>query len=120
MPVVRENRLNWKDPDWAAYLGCPVNCVAQYRQILGNNFVPAIEREQKSGLYSLVMYRYDVSPSGSKRLRLLFSSNQHFADIADALHNANTVISSLELNAKVAEVLQIPRTAIQMLLIRTK
>ena len=120
MQVLTENRLNWKDPDWAAYLGCPVDCIPRYRQILDNNFLPAIEREQKSGLYSLVMYRYDMSPSGTKRLCLLFSGKQHFVDAVDALRNANTVISNMKLMAMTAKTLQVPATAIQMMLIRTK
>lgn len=116
-----ESRLNWSDAQWAKYLNCPVESVKKYKQVLENNYVTAIEKNKKTNLYSFALYKYDIAPSGVKRLRLLLSDEKHtFSDLTAAVNDANNVISTMELSDYVASALNMPAKAIQMLLIRQK
>ena len=116
-----ESRLNWSDARWAKYLSCPVESVKKYKHVLENNYITAIEKNKKTNLYSFALYKYDIAPSGVKRLRLLLSDDKHsFSDLNAALNNANNVISKMELSDHVATSLNMPARAIQMLLIRQK
>jgi hypothetical protein len=116
-----ESRLTWTDEQWATYLNCPVASVKKYKQVLENNYVTAIEKNKKTNLYSFAVYKYDIAPSGAKRLQLLLSDDKHtFSDLTAALNNANNIISTMELSDYVASVLSVPKQAIQMLLIRQK
>ena len=116
-----ESRLNWSDAQWAKYLNCPVESVKKYKQVLDNNYVTAIEKNKKTNLYSLAVYKYDIAPSGAKRLQLLLSDDKHaFSDLSHAINNANNIISNMELSDYVASALNMPAKAIQMLLIRQK
>ncbi len=119
--MVLKSRLEWKNEDWANYLDCPVQKISEFKKILDENYVMAVERNAASKLYSFAVYRYDVAPSGAKRLQLLLTDDKHkFANIQDAMHDANNIISSLELNDYCAKALNVPKRAIQMMLIREK
>lgn len=118
--MTQVNRLNWKDEDWATYLGCPVSKVQEYKNILDQNYLMAIECDKNTKKYFMAVYRYDIAPSGFKRLQLLLSGNKQFAKVDDALHNANDIISKMELGKYQAKWLNMPQKAIQMMLIREK
>ena len=113
-----KSRLEWQDVDWAKYFGCSVQQVAQYRKVVDDNFLSVVERNKKSKMYSLAIYRYDTAPSGIQRLQLMISSDKSFKDLNNAMQDANNIISCLELNDFWAGVLNIPKQAIQMALIR--
>lgn len=113
-----KSRLDWQDVDWAKHFGCSVQQVDQYRKIVDDNFLFVIERKRISQKYSLAVYRYDIAPSGAKRLQLMISSKKEFEDLNSALWDANNIISCLELNDFCANALNIPKQAIQMALIR--
>ena len=113
-------RLTWQDKDWAAYLGCSVGDVKKYKKILDQNYVISVGRNTATNLYGMRVYRYDLTPSGEKRLRLLLSSKAEHKDILQALSSANDIISKMELNDFIAEELNMPAKAIQMMLIREK
>lgn len=115
-----KNRLDWNDADWATYLGCSVAQVMAYKIELDKHYIPTIERDKKTGKYSFALYRYNISPSGFKRLQLLLSDNRAFDDIEKAMNKANEIISTFELSDTWAKMLHIPKKAIQMLLIREK
>lgn len=115
-----KSRLDWQDSDWATYLNCPVSKIPEYKKILDENFVTAIERDRQSGQYSFALYRYDVAPSGFKRLQLSKTSKKSFANLLDAVHDANNIISCWELSDFWAKAFNMPKQAVQMLLIRQK
>ena len=117
MPAVKEHRLDWKDADWAAYLGCSVAEVARYRQILSKNFAHAIVHDKKSGKYYFAFERrYTMSNGGSKLGEVVVASNRHFDTIIEVVHDMNEMISNMRLPAETAENFNIPITAIQMML----
>lgn len=115
-----KSRFDWTDRDWAIYLGCPVHKVSEFKRVLDDNFIPTIERDKKTGKYFFSMYRYYIAPSGHEELKLLMSADQQFGKLNDALCDANNIISTLELGVHLAEELNIPDRAIQMMLMRTK
>lgn len=116
-----QGRLEWTDADWANYLDCPIKKIQEYKKILDENYVMLIEQDRVSGQYSFAAYKYNFAPSGIKRLQLWLTDDKHkFATATDAIHNANNIISKLELNDIWAEALNIPNRAIQMMLIRGK
>ena len=114
------NRLQWTDKDWATYLGCPINKIQEYKNILDKNYLMAIECDKNSGKYFMAVYRYDIAPSGFKRLQLLLSGNKRFDNVVNALHDANRIISQMELNDFYAKQFNMPKKSIQMMLIREK
>ena len=117
----KAGRLTWTDENWANHLGCPVKDIPSIRKYLDNNYVVAIERNKFTGKYSLAMYRYDVAPSGARRLQLLLSDDKHGSvDVKQAIHDANNVISKLELTDFWSKALNVPKRALQMLLIRER
>jgi len=118
--LTSEIRLNWNDKDWAKYLGCPVKKIPEFKKLLDENFLIGIERNAKTGRYSLAVHRYDIRPDGDKRLRLLISSNKTYDNVSDAVHMANEAISSFELSDFWAGAFGMPKQAIQMMLIREK
>ena len=115
-----KNRLNWTDLDWAEYLKCPVQKIFEYRKILNDNYVMVVERNKKTGKYSFAMYRYYITPSGNDRLQLLLSGKQSFLTYSEAVNNANGKISKMELKDFWVKSLNVPKQAIQMMLIREK
>ncbi len=116
----QKSRLEWTDANWAAYLGCSVSQVSRYKEILNKNYLMAVEKNTQANTYAFAMYRYDIAPSGQKRLRLLRSSNQQFSEESAAITDANNIISTMELYDFYATALNVPKQAIQMLLIRQK
>lgn len=115
----KESRLTWTDENWASYLDCPVKDIPSIRKFLDDNYVVAIERNKITGKYSFAMYRYDVAPSGVRRLQLFLSDDKHSSsDIKKAMHDANNIIATLELTDFWVKALNIPKRALQMLLIR--
>ena len=118
--TVNNNREAWRDIDWATYLGCPVEKIPEYKKFLDENYVITIEQNKNTKLYSMFMYRYDIAPSGFKRLQLIASGKEQFADLTAAIHNANDVISKMEFSAFWAEIYDVPAKVLQMMLIREK
>lgn len=118
MSETNTNRLQWTDKDWATYLGCPIDKIQEYKNILDKNYLMAIERDKNSGKYFMAVYRYDIAPSGFQRLQLLLSGNKRFDNVVNALQDANRIISHMELNDFYAKQLNMPKQAIQMMLIR--
>ena len=118
--IKQKSRTEWNDKDWATYLGCPVAKVADYRNILDRNYVMSIQRDSRTQQYYFAMYRYDITPSGTKRLQLKYSSKKQFTTTQDALTDANNIISTIELTDFWAKTFKVPNRAIQMLLIRQK
>ena len=115
------SRLEWKDTDWARYLDCSVQKIPEFRKVLSENYVTAVGQDKKTNLYSFVLYRYDFSIAGTKRVRLLLSDDKNkFNDFGHAVQHANNIISTLELSDIWAEALNVPKRAIQMMLIREK
>lgn len=116
-----KSRLDWTDMDWANYLNCPVQKIPEYKKILDANFLTAIERDRETGKYSFVMYQYAIAPSGFKRLQLILSDDKHkFNNLTDAVRDANNVISTFEFTDFKAKMFDMPKKALQMLLIRQK
>ena len=116
-------RLEWTNLDWANYLQCPIQEVPSIRNFLYDNYVMGIERNRKTNRYSFVMYRYHIAPSGFKSPQLLLSASDEkhtFSNEKDAIEDANKVISSLELSDFWADALNVPKCALQMMLIREK
>lgn len=117
----RKSRLEWTDENWANYLGCPVEKIPSIRNFLDKTYVTAVERNKITGQYSFAMYKYDTAPSGHNRLRLILSDDKRgFTNITDAVRDANNIISTLELTDFWADTLNIPKQALQMMLIREK
>ena len=116
----QKSRLDWNDTDWAAYLGCSVQNVAKYRELLEKNYLTCVEQDKKSGLHAFALYKYDIAPSGTERLRLMLSSKRRFNNVSDAVKDANNIISTLELSDFWAGEFNVPKQAVQMLLIRQK
>ena len=112
------NRLKWTDMNWATYLGCSVQQVQEYKQILNEHFIPLIKRDNKTKKYSFEMYRYDTT--GRKKPHLEISDKRQFNNIAEATDNANSLISCMELKESWANNFNMPKRAIQMMLIREK
>ena len=115
-----KNRLEWTDMDWATYLGCSVQQVQEYRIFLNDNFVPAIELNKETKKYSFVMYKYHTHPSGHKSLQLMSTRNVNFSNVAEAVDDANSIISCMEFSDFWAKMYEMPKRAIQMMLIREK
>ena len=114
-------RLTWNNLDWATYLGCPIQEIESIKAFLDDNYVMAIERHRATGRYSFAMYRWHIAPSGAKDLHLMLSADdeKHMsANPVDAIREANNVISTLELSDFWAKALNVPKRALQMMLIR--
>lgn len=121
MKIIPGDRSKWTDIMWAYYLGCPVQKIPEYKKFLDENYVPAIERNKTTGKYSFVMYKYDIAPSGQKRLQLWLTDDKHsFDTTTEALNNANNTISTLEFTDFWAKTFDVPKQVLQMLLIRVK
>ena len=121
--TVNNNRGNWRDVDWASYLGCPVEKVPEYRKIVFEEFETGIAQNTQTGKYFFEMYRYEITPSGFKRPLLMYSGNKEFVSEAEAIKDANENIISnpnFHLNDFWAKQMGIPAKAIQMLLIKTR
>ena len=115
------NKAQWRDSDWAAFLGCSVADVAKYREILNGMFVTGIAHSEAEGKYRFEMHRYDFSPSGQKRMFLMLSSDKVFDTYEAALKDANTnIIPKMYLNDFWERHLEIPARAVQMMLINQR
>ena len=97
------NRENWSDKEWATYLNCPVEKIAEYRKILNDNFVFGLEQNKETKHYSFVAYKYHIHPSGHKSMLLWLTDDVHtFKTKAQAVNHANTkIISKLEFSVAV-------------------
>ncbi len=112
------DKAQWRDSDWAAYLGCSVADVAKYREILNGMFQTGIAQITDTGKYRFEMYRYDITPSGQKRLFLKLSGNNTFDTYEAALKDANTnIIPKMHLSDFWERHLGVPARAVQMMLI---
>ena len=117
--VRQKPRLQWTDLDWANYLQCTVQEIPDIKDFLDKNYVMAVERNKMTGRYSFTMYKYHTAPSGNQSLQLLLSDDKHsFVNIMDAVRDANNIISTLELSDFWARALNVPKQALQMMLIR--
>ena len=116
--VQQKPRLKWTDLDWATYLDCPVQEIPSIKKFLDDTFVMSIARQKSTGRYCFAMYKYDFAPSGATRLQLIKSGNNSFSNIMYALHDANNnIISKMELTDFWAKTYNVPRRALQMMLI---
>lgn len=119
----QENRLNWNDKDWAAYLGCSVFDVARYRWTLAELFLMAIARSENTGKYHFEMYKYETTPLGFKRTLLQYSGKKEFDSLKEAVKDANESIISnptFVLDDLLAKQYKLPAKAIQMMLIKQR
>jgi hypothetical protein len=117
---MNENRLKWTDMNWATYLGCSVQQVQEYKKILNEYFIPLIKRDNKTKKYSFEMYRYDATSAGRKKSHLEIRDPRPFNNMAEAIDNANSLISCMELKESWANTFNMPKRAIQMMLVREK
>ena len=91
------------------------------KKFLDDNYVTVVEHNKTTGRYSFAMYKYHTVPSGAKGLHLMLSADKHsFSNMADAVCDANNIISTLEFTDFWAKTLNIPRQSLQMLLIRAR
>ena len=117
------NRENWRDVDWAKYLNCPVDKIAEYRKILSQEYDTGIAKVFATGKYRFEFYRYETLPDGIKRPLLQYSSKEEFNNFEEARKYANEKIISADyfyLKDFWAKILGVPAKAIQMLLIKQK
>lgn len=115
------DRTQWRDSDWAAYLRCSVAEVVKYREILSSMFLTGIARSEVEGKYRFEMHRYDIAPSGQKRLFLMLSGDNVFDTYEAALKDANTnIIPKMYLNDFWERHLEVPARAVQMMLIKER
>lgn len=116
---MKDNRLNWKDTDWAAYLGCPVEHIQKYRAKLEKDFVSRVDIKKNDGKYHFCLYTYRLNGSGNKMLQPIFSSTTGSFSEQNAVDDANEkIIPLLLLPELYARKNNIPEKAIQMLLIK--
>ena len=116
---MKDNRLNWKDTDWAAYLGCPVEYIQKYRAKLEKDFVSRVDIKKNDGKYHFCLYKYRLNESGNKMLQPVFSSTIGSFSEQNAVDEANEkIIPLLVLPELYAKQNNIPEKAIQMLLIK--
>ena len=120
--VSLKSREYWSDKDWANYLDCPVEKIAEYKKILNDNFVLGIEQNKETKLYSFVSYKWHIHPSGHKSSQLWLTDDLHrFDTYSQAAQYANqNIISKLQLTDSWAKIYNIPSKALQMMLICTK
>ena len=112
------DRTQWGDGDWAKYLHCSVAEVVKYREILNGMFLTGIAHSASEGKYRFEMHRYDIAPSGQKRLFLQKTGNNTFDTYEAALKDANTnIIPKMYLDAFWERHLNVPARAVQMMLI---
>ena len=109
------SRLSWTDENWANYLDCPVRNIPDIKTILANNYVMAIERNKMTKQYCFRVYKINKN----NKLQLVWSDDKHgFANVIDAVNDANNIIATLELSDSAARALNIPKRALQMMVIR--
>ena len=120
--IILENREMWSDKEWASYLNCPVEKIAEYRKILNDNFVLGVEQNKETKKYSFVSYKWHIHPSGHRSSQLWLTDDLHrFDTFSQAAQYANqNIISKLQLTDFWAKQYNIPSKALQMMLIRTK
>ena len=119
--MATSDRTQWRDSDWAAYLRCSVAEVVKYREILSGMFITGIAHSESEGKYRFEMHRYDIAPSGQKRLFLMLSGNNVFDTYEAALKDANTnIIPKMYLNDFWERHLKVPANAVQMMLINER
>jgi len=116
------NRLKWTDADWAKYLNCSVENIKEYKKILSKNIIMSIKALGPDyRMYEFQIWKLVVGPKGRKIKQPVFFDFWHQSlnrtEVAD---NANTIISSLKLKDEVAAKLNVPKAAVQMMLIREK
>lgn len=115
MPI---DRTQWRDSDWATYLGCPVAQVAKYREILSSMFLTEIAHNIITGKYRFEMHRTDTV---QKRKFLMQSGDKVFDTYEAARKDANTnIIPKLYLDSFWERHLNMPSTAVQLMLINAK
>jgi hypothetical protein len=117
--VQQKPRQTWTNLDWATYLCCPVKEISSIKKFLDDTFVMSIARHKNTGLYCFAMYKYDFAPSGATRLQLINSGKKSFQNVMDALRDANeNIISQMEFTDFWAKAYNVPKRALQMMLIR--
>ena len=116
--MTTNDRTQWGDSDWAAYFRCSVAEVVKYRETLNSMFLTGIAHSASEGKYRFEMHRYDIAPSGQKRLFLKLSGNNAFDTYEAALKDANTnIIPKMYLDDFWERHLNIPARAVQMMII---
>jgi len=116
---MKNDRLNWTDKDWAAYLGCPVEHIQKYRDRLEKDFVSRVDIKKSDGNYHYCLYTYRVNESGNKMLQPIYSSTTGFSSEKNAVDEANEkIIPILLLPEPYARKNNMPDKALQMLVIK--
>ena len=116
-----KNRLEWNDKDWAKYLNCPVSKIPEYRKALSEMFLPVIEQNKLDGLYYFAMYKYHISIAGTKSLQLYLTKDKPgFKTVQEAVEDGNKAISTFEFTDFWAKMYEMPKQALQMLLIKPR
>ncbi len=118
MENISTNRLRWTNKDWAKYMNCSITEVKEYKKFLFNTFETGIAKSRETGKYRFEMYKYHISPSEFKMPLLMFSGKKEFISVDDAIKDANNIISGFELSDYWAKMYEMPKQAVQMLLIK--
>ena len=115
---MNENKLAWKDTDWAEYLRCPVQKVTKYRKILQRLYFPCIKKDEQTQRYYFVIYERWALPNGRTSMTEAFKSDDSFHFYEDALWDANNnIIPNLRFSRENPILIrfQMPENASQML-----
>ena len=115
------DRLEWTDMDWANYLNCSIEKINEYKKILSANIVMEIKQISSYPMYEFQIYRRVTGQKGRKRKTPVFFDWSHQShDRTEVVNNANIIISSLTLKDEIATKFNVPKAAVQMMLIREK
>ena len=121
MNVITGDRLKWTDTMWAYYLGCSINEIPLYRQILSKNFVARVRQCPANRRYIFELFQKVVGPKGHGRMRYVYSDwCYQYSDPAKEVQFANEYISNMVFRDEVAARLKIPKKSFQMMLIHEK
>ena len=116
MSLVKQNsRQNWSDLDWANYLNCPITEIPSIKNYMQENYSSLISTNMHNGKRFVRLYRHEITPSESIRPIQIYSAELHTPNF---VREANDKISTLELTDFWAKALNVPKRALQMMLIR--
>ena len=114
-----DDRTKWTDTDWAAYLGCSVNIVPEYRRKLETRFFTRIAFDKKTEKYHFEMYGYEYDSFERRKMVLLRRGNDSFDSYSAAAKDANVnIIQKLELNPAFVKMFGMPSKAMQLLVVK--
>ena len=112
------DRTQWSDLNWAEYLNCSVEKVAEYRTKLNDEFFASIVLNKITGKYCFALYRWHLHPSGHKSLQLSNTSKTEFnTEQQAAKHAISSIIPNLILSDFWAKSLKLHSKSLQMLVL---